>query len=92
MLFIQALESCEQRLPRKGSWTAGNLRAAVRDLAHLTRFLRSTAETAGEEVGLGPEEGARLAAIAARVAEELGQLTADLRDALEERRGACKKS
>jgi hypothetical protein len=86
MLFVQALESCEQRLPRKGSWTAGNLRAAARDLAHLTCFLRATAETADEEVGLGPNEGARLAMIATRVAEEIGQLTADLDDALGARR------
>jgi hypothetical protein len=92
MLFAYALEVCERGLPRQGSWTAGNLRAAARDLSHVTRFLRATAETAEEEVGLGLEERARLTAVAFRMAEEVGQLTADLEDALTKRRPPCKRA
>jgi len=92
MLFAYALEACERGFPRQGSWTAGNLRAASLDLSHVTRFLRATAETAEEEVGLELEERARLTAEAFRIAEETGRLAADLEEALSKRRQPCKRA
>jgi len=85
MLFAHALEASERRLPRKGSWTAGNLDAAVCDLTHLGRFLRSVGDTALEESGLAPGAAARLARAASRAAHMVTEAAKELDDALREK-------
>ena len=88
MLFAHALETGEGRLKKKESWTRQALLAASRDLIHLTRFLHYLADTVEEEVGLAPEEAARLAAIVTRAAEEVAQIAGELGDALQGKAGS----
>ncbi len=84
MLLDHALESYERRIPRRGSWTTGKLRAAARDLAYLGYFLRAAGEAAEEEVGLAPGRGARLAALASSSAGKVAKIARELEEALGE--------
>jgi hypothetical protein len=89
LLFFGALEDFQWDFARQGSWTLARLRAATRDLGHLVRFLRSTADSAEEELGLAPERKARLEELAARAAVEVGVIAAELEEELVEGEGAC---
>jgi len=80
MLFFGALETSRWDAVRQGSWTEAKLRAATRDLGHLVRFLRDTADSAEEEIGLDPRRMTRLEEIATQAATELGVIVAELEE------------